>query len=64
MPFDKELASFLACPKCHGAVALAADQSGFVCAACQLLYPIEDDIPNFLIEDARPLGGAGPATRG
>jgi uncharacterized protein YbaR (Trm112 family) len=55
MPFDKELASLLACPKCHGALRIEDDESGFVCAACQLLYPIEDGIPNFLVEEARPL---------
>lgn len=55
MPFDKELAAMLACPKCHGAVRLVDDESGFACEACRLLFPIEDGIPNFLIDEARPL---------
>ena len=55
MPFDKELAAMLACPKCRKAVQLKADESGFVCESCRLLYPIEDGIPNFLIEEALPL---------
>jgi len=55
MPFDKDLAALLACPKCKGAVQLTADESGFACAACHLLYAIEDGIPNFLIEEAKPL---------
>ena len=65
MPFDKELMSMLACPKCRKSVRLVADESGFVCEACALLYPIEDGIPNFLIDEARPLdkaASAGPAT--
>ena len=55
MPFDNELAALLACPKCRGAVDLRADESGFVCQACRLVYLIEDGIPNFLIDEARPL---------
>jgi uncharacterized protein len=55
MPFDKELAAMLACPKCRRAVQLKADESGFACEACRLLYPIEDGIPNFLIDEALPL---------
>ena len=55
LPFDKDLAAMLACPKCRRAVHLKADESGFVCDACRLLYRIEDGIPNFLIEEAVPL---------
>ncbi len=55
MPFDKELAAMLACPKCQRAVHLKPDESGFICESCRLLYPIEDGIPNFLIDEARPL---------
>ena len=54
MPFDQELAALLACPKCRGSVALKPDESGFVCAACRLVYSIEDGIPNFLIDEAKP----------
>jgi uncharacterized protein YbaR (Trm112 family) len=63
MPFDKELASILACPKCRRSVQLVADESGFACEACRLLYPIDDGIPNFLIDEARPLD-APAAPRG
>jgi uncharacterized protein YbaR (Trm112 family) len=55
MPFDKDLAALLACPKCKGPVKLNEDESGFVCAACGLLYAIEDGIPNFLVDEAKPL---------
>jgi uncharacterized protein YbaR (Trm112 family) len=60
MAFDHELASLLACPKCKGPVELAADESGFACQACRLLYPVEDGIPNFLIEEAKPLDAPPP----
>jgi len=59
VPFDPELAALLACPKCHRPVQLAADESGFACRPCVLLYPIEDGIPNFLIDEARPLAVPG-----
>ena len=60
MPIDKELAAMLACPKCRHVVRLQADESGFACESCQLLYPIDEGIPNFLIEEARPLGASSP----
>ena len=53
-----DLLPILACPKCKGPVELKADNSAFVCDACRLAYAIEDGIPNFLIEDAKPLEGA------
>lgn len=55
MPFDKDLVALLACPKCHQSLRLTNDDAGFVCEACRLLYPIEDGIPNFLVEEAKPL---------
>jgi uncharacterized protein YbaR (Trm112 family) len=55
MPFDKELAALLACPKCHGPVRLLDDESAFACDACRLLFSIDEGIPNFLIEEAKPL---------
>jgi len=55
MALPKELLDLVACPKCRGKVTLRPDESGFVCATCKLLYPIVDGIPDFLIEDAKPL---------
>ena len=55
MPLPKDLLELVACPKCKGKVTLEQDESGFVCPSCKLLYPIVDGLPNFLIDDARPL---------
>jgi uncharacterized protein YbaR (Trm112 family) len=55
MPIAQDLLAILACPKCKQKVTLKDDQSGFVCQTCKLFYPIVDDIPNFLIEEAKPL---------
>lgn len=54
MSLDPELISILRCPKCKGRLELK-DERGFACATCNLLYPIVDDIPNFLISEAQPL---------
>ena len=55
MPISKELLDILACPKCKGDVQLTDKQDGLVCNACKLLYPIKDDIPVMLIDEAVPL---------
>ena len=51
----QELIDILACPKCKGPVALQADASGLICQACQVVYPIRDDIPIMLIDEAKRL---------
>jgi hypothetical protein len=56
MAISKELLEILACPQCKGEVNLTEQQDGLVCAACKLLYPIKDDIPIMLIDEARRLG--------
>lgn len=57
MPLHPDLLEIVRCPKCRGPVAeqTTAEGPGLACQACRLLYPIVDDIPNFLIEEARPL---------
>jgi uncharacterized protein YbaR (Trm112 family) len=52
MPIDNELLAILACPKCKGNIQLTEKGDGLVCQACKLLYPIKDDIPVMLIDEA------------
>ncbi len=52
MAISKELLDILACPKCKGDLELEKDQSGLVCHKCSLKYPIVDDIPVMLIDEA------------
>ncbi len=52
MAISRELLEILACPKCKGDVQLTEQQDGLVCEACKLLYPIKDDIPVMLIDEA------------
>ncbi len=53
MPIDKELLTILACPRCKGAIYLNDAEDGLICDPCRLLYPIIDDIPVMLIEEAK-----------
>lgn len=55
MAISQDLLDILACPKCKGEVHLTDQQDGLVCQACQLKYPIKDDIPIMLIEEAQSL---------
>ncbi len=51
---DKELLEILACPKCKGEVRYEKDK-GIICEHCKLVYPVRDDIPVMLIDEAKPL---------
>ena len=55
MPLDPTLIEILACPKCKGALVLRAEDGSLICKICQLAYPVVDDIPNLIIDDAQPL---------
>lgn len=55
MPLSKEMTDILACPKCKGSLERVDMPDGFGCTNCNLLYKIEDEIPNFLIDEAVPL---------
>ncbi len=57
MAVDKELLEILACPKCKGEVSLNEQGDGLVCTACRLVYPVKDDIPVMLVDEAKGLEG-------
>lgn len=52
MAIDKELLEILACPKCKGTIRLNDKGDGLICDACRLIYPIKEDIPVMLIDEA------------
>ena len=57
MAVDKELLDILICPNDHGAVEYREQEEVIVCTKCGLRYPVRDDIPVMLIEEAeRPPG--------
>ena len=53
MPLSKELLDILACPQCKGKIYVNETGDGIICNQCHLLYPISDDIPVMLIEEAK-----------
>ena len=55
MALSKKLLGLLVCPKCKGHIYLLEDNSGLVCPACRLKYPVRDDIPVMLIDEAEIL---------
>ncbi len=52
MSIDPELLEILACPFCKNEIKLTADEKGLKCVKCHRVYPIKDDIPVMLIEEA------------
>ncbi len=52
MAISQELLEILACPACRAKVELKADGSGLKCRQCRRVYPIRDDIPVMLIDEA------------
>jgi len=55
MTVNKELLDILACPKCKGNVHLNEKKDGIICDSCKLMYPVRDDIPIMLIDEAIPI---------
>ena len=52
---DKKLLDILACPVCKGPLVFKKDSNELICKADRLAYPIRDDIPVMLEEEARQL---------
>lgn len=52
MSIDPELLKILACPLCKVGVELTSDKKGLRCPRCHRVYPIKDDIPIMLVDEA------------
>lgn len=52
MPVAQELLEILVCPDCKAPVRLVKDGAGLKCDKCRRVYPIKDDIPVMLIDEA------------
>lgn len=52
MPISAALLAILACPLCKGDIKPTADGKGLKCLACQRVYPIRDDIPVMIVDEA------------
>jgi len=52
---DKKLLDILACPLCKSSLIYNKDQQELICKADRLAFPIRDDIPVMLEDEARVL---------
>ena len=55
MSLAPELLDILVCPKCKGPLLHRAEVVALDCARCRLRYPVRDDIPVMLVDEALPL---------
>ncbi len=55
MQLDPRLMEILACPQCHAALRADEQAEELVCTSdtCGLAYPVRDDIPVLLVDEAR-----------
>lgn len=53
MAVSKELLDILVCPVDKTPVKLTPDQQGLQCSSCHRVYPIRNDIPVMLVDEAR-----------
>lgn len=54
MPISPDLLNILRCPQCKSEVAIDEKQTRLKCVnpECSLVYPIRDEIPVMLVEEA------------
>ncbi len=52
---DAKLLEILVCPLCKGPLVYKKEAQELVCKPCRLAYPIRDDIPVMLQDEARAL---------
>ena len=52
---DKKLLDILACPVCKGPLVYQKKDNELICKGDRLAYPVRDDIPVMLVDEAREL---------
>jgi uncharacterized protein YbaR (Trm112 family) len=55
MALSEKILEILVCPKCKGGLQYTADIPSLDCTLCRLRYPIREDIPVMLIDEAEKL---------
>ncbi|WP_157250488.1 Trm112 family protein [Nonomuraea typhae] len=53
MKIDDWLLEILACPACKSPLRAEAEAEELACTGCGRLYPVRDDIPVLLVDEAR-----------
>jgi uncharacterized protein YbaR (Trm112 family) len=49
---DKMLLEILACPRCKGDLEYKLEPEQLICHHCHLIYPVKNDIPIMLTDEA------------
>ncbi len=52
MAISRDLLEILVCPVCKASLELKPDGKGLKCAQCRRVYPIRDEIPVMLVDEA------------
>jgi uncharacterized protein YbaR (Trm112 family) len=52
---DSKLLEILVCPLCKGPLVYKKAEGELICKPCRLAYPVRDDIPVMLEDEARKL---------
>ena len=55
MSLSPQLLAVLVCPKCKGVLEYREQEPSLICHSCRLRYPVREDIPIMLIDEATPL---------
>jgi hypothetical protein len=53
MNLNPALLEIIVCPDCHGKLSVDESAQELVCQSCGLAYPVRDDIPVLLVDEAR-----------
>ncbi|MFL6156759.1 MAG: Trm112 family protein [Marmoricola sp.] len=60
MNLDAKLLELIVCPACHADLAVDDVAEELVCTGCGLAYPVRDDIPVLLVDEARQSTSPAP----
>jgi uncharacterized protein YbaR (Trm112 family) len=52
LPLDDNILDILVCPKCKGDLEYDREKNRLICRSCCLAYPVKDDIPIMLENEA------------
>ena len=55
MSLSPQLLEILVCPRCKGPLEYREAEASLVCRHCSLRFPIRDDIPVMLVDEATAL---------
>ena len=53
MKLDPLLMDILVCPECKSELNVDEPNEELICTVCGLIYPVRDDIPVMLVDEAR-----------